>query len=102
MALEPEVVTADSGPSAELLDMSRRFWIALALTVPIFVLEMGGHLFPALHSLISERISGWLQFALATPVVIWAGWPFFRSEEHTSEIKSLIRISYAVICLKQK
>ena len=78
MALEPEVVTADSGPSAELLDMSRRFWIALALTVPIFVLEMGGHLFPALHSLISERISGWLQFALATPVVIWAGWPFFE------------------------
>src|SRR3546814_17106813 len=62
MALEPEVVTADSGPSAELLDMSRRFWIALALTVPIFVLEMGGPLFPALHSLISERISGWLQF----------------------------------------
>jgi len=78
MALEPEVVTADTGPSAELLDMSRRFWIALALTVPIFVLEMGGHLFPALHGLISERISGWLQFALATPVVIWAGWPFFE------------------------
>src|SRR3546814_2532653 len=84
MALEPEVVTADSGPSAELLDMSRRFWIALALTVPIFVLEMGGHLFPALHSLISERISGWLPFALATPVV--------RSEEHTYELQSLLRI----------
>jgi len=78
MALEPEVVTAGSGPSAELLDMSRRFWIALTLTVPVFLLEMGGHLFPALHHLIPERISGWIQFVLATPVVIWAGWPFLE------------------------
>lgn len=49
----------------------------LALTAPVFLLEMGGHLFPALHHLVSERISGWIQFALATPLVIWAGWPFF-------------------------
>src|SRR3546814_5410589 len=76
MALEPEVATAEAGLSPELVDMTRRFWIALALTVPVFLLEMGGHLFPALHHLVSERISGWIQFALATPVVIWAGWPF--------------------------
>ena len=78
MALEPDLVTADTGPSGELLDMSRRFWIALLLTIPVFVLEMGSHLFPALHNLVPARLSGWLQFALATPVVLWAGWPFFE------------------------
>jgi len=78
MALEPDLVTADTGPSGELLDMSRRFWIALLLTIPVFVLEMGSHLFPSLHNLVPPRLSGWLQFALATPVVLWAGWPFFE------------------------
>src|SRR3546814_16882730 len=83
MGLEPEMFTADAGPSAELIDMSRRFWIALVLTIPVFVLEMGGHLFPALHHLVPMKLSTWVQFALATPVVLWAGWPFFerRSEE---------------------
>lgn len=89
MALEPEFVRADSGPSAELVDMSRRFWIALALTVPVFVLEMGGHLFPALHSVVPERISGWIQFALATPVVIWAGWPFFERGRVSLQTRNL-------------
>ena len=78
MGLEPEMVTADAGPSAELTDMSRRFWIALALTLPVFVLEMGSHLFPALHHLVPMKLSVWVQFALATPVVLWAGWPFFE------------------------
>ena len=78
MGLEPEMVTADAGPSAELIDMSRRFWIALVLTIPVFVLEMGGHLFPALHHLVPVKLSTWVQFALATPVVLWAGWPFFE------------------------
>ncbi len=77
MALEPVLVTADSGPSAELLDMTRRFWIAVALSIPVVVLEMGTHLFPSLHDLISPRGSTWAQLALATPVVLWAGWPFF-------------------------
>ncbi|MGE0421602.1 MAG: heavy metal translocating P-type ATPase [Reyranellaceae bacterium] len=77
MALEPEVVTADSGPNHELLDMTRRFWIALALAAPVFALEMGGHLVPALHHLVPPSVSIWIQFALATPVVLWAGWPFF-------------------------
>lgn len=78
MALEPDLVTADSGPNAELIDMTRRFWIALVLTLPVFVLEMGGHLFAALHHLVPPNISGLIQFALATPVVFWAGWPFFE------------------------
>jgi len=78
MALEPAMVTADEGPSAELIDMTRRFWIGLALSLPVLVLEMGGHLFPALHHLIPMKASIWIQFALATPVVLWAGWPFFQ------------------------
>ena len=77
MALEPVLITADAGPSAELLDMTRRFWVALALSVPVVVLEMGAHLFPSMHDLISPKASTWAQFALATPVVLWAGWPFF-------------------------
>jgi len=78
MALEPEMVTAGAGPSAELTDMSRRFWVALVLTLPVFVLEMGAHLFPALHHLLPMKLSIWIQFVLATPVVLWAGWPFFE------------------------
>ncbi|WP_341713645.1 heavy metal translocating P-type ATPase [Erythrobacter sp.] len=78
MALEPEIATADTGPSEELLDMTRRFWIGLVLALPVFVLEMGSHLFPALHQLVPMDRSAWLQFALATPVVLWAGWPFFE------------------------
>lgn len=78
MALEPELVTADSGPSPELADMTRRFWIALALTLPVFLLEMGSHLFPALHHLVPMDRSVWIQLVLATPVVLWAGWPFFE------------------------
>jgi Cu+-exporting ATPase len=76
MTLEPETVTADSAPNPELADMSRRLWIGLALAVPVFVLEMGGHLFD-LHRLVATTASNWIQFALATPVVLWAGWPFF-------------------------
>lgn len=76
MALEPEEITADTGPSAELLDMGRRFWIGLVLTLPVFLLEMGSHLF-ATEALLAPQQSNWIQLALATPVVLWAGWPFF-------------------------
>jgi Cu+-exporting ATPase len=76
MALEPEVASADSGPNHELIDMTRRFWIGLVLAVPVMALEMGGHL-TNLHMLLGPTLSNWLQFALATPVVLWAGWPFF-------------------------
>src|SRR6185295_16812603 len=76
---EPRTVTIEAAPSAELIDMTRRFWIGAALTLPVLVLAMGPHLtgFPS-HELISPRLSAWLQFALATPVVLWAGWPFFE------------------------
>ena len=78
MALEPVTVTADAPPNHELADMSRRFWIGLALTLPVFVLEMGSHI-PALglDRLLPPHISTWVQFALSTPVVLWAGRPFF-------------------------
>ena len=76
MALEPVVVTADSGPNPELVDMIRRFWIGLALSVPVVALEMGGHL-TNLHLLLGQSRSNWIQLILATPVVLWAGWPFF-------------------------
>ncbi len=77
MALEPELATADAGPNPELADMTRRFWIGLALTLPVFVLEMGSHL-TDLHMLIAPQVSNWVQLVLATPVVLWAGWPFFE------------------------
>ena len=77
MALEPAMVTAESGPSDELVDMTWRFWVGLTLALPVFALEMGSHLFPALHHTIPMALSNWIQFALATPVVLWAGWPFF-------------------------
>ncbi|PWC26757.1 heavy metal translocating P-type ATPase [Teichococcus aestuarii] len=78
MALEPLEVTAEAGPNPELIDMTRRFWIGLALTIPIVILEMGAHI-PGLdlHHVVSPRTSTWIQFLLGTPVVLWAGWPFF-------------------------
>ncbi|WP_283771536.1 MULTISPECIES: copper-translocating P-type ATPase [unclassified Chelatococcus] len=77
MALEPIVATLETGPSPELQDMTRRFWVGLVLSLPVFVLEMGGHLLPVIHHLVPPAVSIWAQFALATPVVLWAGWPFF-------------------------
>ncbi len=77
MALEPIMPTLTSGPNPELADMTRRFWIALVLSVPVFGLEMGGHLF-GLHQWLSQQSSSWVQLVLSTPVVLWAGWPFFE------------------------
>lgn len=77
MALEPELPTQEVGPSAELKDMNRRFWFAAALAVPVFVLEMTAHVVD-LHMWISGQALNWIQLALATPVVLWAGWPFFE------------------------
>ncbi|KAB7742129.1 cadmium-translocating P-type ATPase [Parvibaculum sedimenti] len=76
MALEPLVASADGGPNHELIDMTRRFWIGLALTIPVFLLEMGGHLTGLIMAL-GTTLTNWIQLALATPVVLWAGWPFF-------------------------
>ena len=81
MALEPKTVTTctDDEKNAELRDMTRRFWIGAALTLPVFVLAMA-HLIPALarQSWADSHVSRWMQFALATPVVWWAGWPFVQ------------------------
>jgi heavy metal translocating P-type ATPase len=77
MALEPVTVSASDGPSAELVDMTRRFWIGLALTIPVVALEMGGHFLDWVSDAIPQTASNWTQLALATPVVLWAGWPFF-------------------------
>lgn len=77
MALEPEIATTEIGPSPELADMRRRFWISLVLAMPVLILEMGGHLVD-LHMLLTPQMSNWLQLVLATPVVLWGGWPFFE------------------------
>ena len=76
MALEPLLPKAEAGPDPELADMTRRFWIGLALTVPLFVLDMGGHVFD-LHHLIGRASANFIELAFATPVVLWAGAPFF-------------------------
>jgi len=77
MALEPETITGEEGENPELTDMRKRFWIGLALTLPVFALEMGSHIFD-LHRYISGTLSNWIQLVLATPVVLWAGKPFFE------------------------
>jgi P-type Cu+ transporter len=76
MALEPEIVTAATARNPELVDMRRRLWAGGLLTIPVLALEMGGHL-TNLQMLIGQSWSNWLQFLFATPVVLWAGWPFF-------------------------
>jgi len=78
MALEPEMVGAEVPPNPELIDMTRRFWIGLALAFPVLILEMGGHI-PGLEfdAWVSTAQSVWIQAILGTPVVLWAGWPFF-------------------------
>ncbi|WP_430242635.1 copper-transporting P-type ATPase [Neorhizobium sp. DAR64861/K0K2] len=77
MTLEPETPVVVDGPSAEFVDMTRRFWIGLVLSLPVLALEMGGHL-TNLHMIIGPQTSNWVQMVLATPVVLWAGWPFFE------------------------
>jgi len=76
MALEPLLAGAETGPNPELIDMTRRFWIGLVVALPVLALEMGGHL-TGLMMVLGKQNSNWLQLALATPVVLWAGWPFF-------------------------
>lgn len=77
MTLEPEMPVVAEHGSDEYADMSRRFWIGLTLSLPVLVLEMGGHL-TNLHAVLRPQTSNWIQLALATPVVLWAGWPFFE------------------------
>ena len=79
MALEPLSVTAEALPNQELMDMTRRLWVGLVLALPVVVLEMGGHIpWLGLHRLVSPAIAPWIELVLSTPVVLWAGWPFFE------------------------
>jgi Cu+-exporting ATPase len=79
MALEPRTVTLEEAPNPELADMTRRFWWSLVLTLPVFLLAMSEMIpgQPVQHAL-SPRLINWIQFLLATPVVLWGGWPFFQ------------------------
>ena len=88
MALEPVLATAEAGGSAELRDMTRRMWVGTLLTLPVFALEMGAHVLD-LHRLIAPQTSNWLQLLLATPVVGWAGWPFFARAAASLRHRSL-------------
>lgn len=76
MALEPQTITGEEGENPELTDFRRRFWIGLLLTLPVFFLEMGTHVLN--FHFIDKQLSNWMQFALATPVILWSGWPFFE------------------------
>jgi Cu+-exporting ATPase len=84
MALEPKEITLDETPDPEYADMKRRFWISAALTLPVFLLAMAemfvdfNELFSAWPHGRASQISMWIQFVLATPVVLWCGWPFFQ------------------------
>ncbi|UUX49588.1 copper-translocating P-type ATPase [Nisaea acidiphila] len=85
MALEPEMITRDTPPNPEYLDMRRRFAIGLALTLPVFVLAMG-EMVPGLKELVAGSWNPWVQAVLASPVVLWVGFPFF--ERGWSSLKS--------------
>jgi Cu+-exporting ATPase len=76
MALEPAEASLEERPNEELLDMTRRLWIGAALAVPVLAVDMGGHLF-GIDALLPHGMKNWLLLMLATPVVLWAGWPFF-------------------------
>ena len=78
MALEPLTLTAEAPENPELIDMTRRFWVGLVLALPVFLLEMGAHVSALdVHRWIAPTTVSWIEFALATPVVLWAGFPFF-------------------------
>lgn len=90
MALEPETISLDEGPDPELIDMTRRFWVAAVLSFPLALVVMGAHLIPGLsHEFLDSQTSKWIQMFMATPVVLWAGWPFFVRAAESVKHKSL-------------
>lgn len=90
MALEPETVSLDEGPDPELIDMTRRFWVAAVLSFPLALVVMGAHLIPgSSHEFLDSQLSKWIQMLMATPVVLWAGWPFFVRAAESVKHKSL-------------
>lgn len=90
MALEPENINdSDEGTDSELKSMTRRFWIAAILSLPLLIIDMGGHSIDVLHQILTHPLANWGQLALATPVVLWAGWPFFERGWASVKHKSL-------------
>jgi len=102
MALEPEKVSLDAGPDPELIDMTRRFWVSAVLSAPLALIVMGAHLIPDFpHEWLESTPSRWIQMLMATPVVLWGGWPFFvravASVKHRSlNMFSLIALGVGV------
>jgi Cu+-exporting ATPase len=82
MALEPMTPSAGTMRNPELIDMTRRFWIGVVLALPIVALEMGGEML-GLRQMLGQQTSNWIQLILATPVVLWCGWPFFVRAGHS-------------------
>lgn len=112
MTLEPRTVAAEEGVNPELRDMTRRFWLSVALTAPVFALSMADVAFrhSMLH-LLSMRQMQWIQLALSTPVVLWGGWPFFvrgwqslvnRSLNMFTLIAMGVGVAYAIRMLNSK
>lgn len=78
MALEPEEISLSENEDYELKEMTRRFWIATTLSIPLLIINMGAHISRGLHNFLMNPLSMWVQLILATPVVMWCGWPFFE------------------------
>lgn len=96
MALEPKIFSLDDAPDPEYLDMKRRFWVSALLTLPVFALAMG-EMLPNFHAYVSPKISLWIQFVLATPVVLWGGFPFFA--RGVQSIKNLSPNMFTLIAI---
>lgn len=89
MALEPRTMTLDDGPNPELIDMRRRFWVGVALTVPLLIVAMLGVGERLSNSFTQPMLGAWIQVALATPVIVWGGWPFFTRAVSSVKNRSL-------------
>jgi Cu+-exporting ATPase len=96
MALEPKIISLDDQPDPEYADMKRRFWISAVLTLPVFALAMA-EMLPGFHSVVPPNISIWIQFLLATPVVLWGGFPFF--ERGAASIKNVSPNMFTLIAI---
>ena len=98
MALEPRTVEMEEAPNLELVDMTRRFWIGVGLGSPIFLLAMGEMVLgPNVQEIVSRSASNWLQLVFATPVVLWAGWPFY--ERAWASLKNVSPNMFTLIAL---
>jgi P-type Cu+ transporter len=102
MALEPETVSLDNSPDPELIDMTSRFWISAVLALPLAIFVMGAHFIPNFpHEWLNSNLTHWIELAIATPVVLWGGWPFFvRAAEsvknHSMNMFTLIALGVGV------